>query len=540
MDRDIEHDVRAYTHESLGNGDRDVTHSRNSSSLSTSAKSRKSSFVDIGGVSSMNNFASSIQRSVDYLSKSFDSKVASPILRGRQESIPDDLDTILIPDENATLHSNYGSTILNIPGVAENVNNLHNDSFSVTSVHGGDIRIIKSNDDSENVIKVISLKSTPVQTIFNSINVLIGLGILSIPLALHLTGWILGVFCLCFAALSTKETAVLLGKILKKLPQLGTYQDIGIYCFGEKIGFIILIIFTLDLVGAGISMILLFSDSLNALAPETFSKITLKVFITSLLVVLNFLPLRLLSFLSLLGIICTSATCITIFIAGILKDGTPGSLLYPMPTNLYPKSMLDFFFALGLYMAPWGGHATFPEIYKDQLEPKSYGFCMNVSFSFSYFMDLTTGILGFLMFGEMVDDEITKNILTTEGYPAWVSTLIVALMGVLPISKLPLICRPITTILDSKFGHSNTQKSINRVGLSLFFFLASTLLTNFGKVMSLLGSLICFTVCLTLPCLYYLHVFKDDISGRYRLFLWCLVIIAVTGAVGGTVAVVLK
>jgi vesicular inhibitory amino acid transporter len=495
----------------------------------------------------VNNFASSVQRSVDFLSKSFDSKLASPLLRGRHESIPDDLDTILVPDENATLHSGYGSTILNVPGVSDYVHahthshgGIFNDTLSITSAHGGDIRIIKSNDDPESIIKVVSLKSTPVQTIFNSINVLIGLGILSIPLALHLSGWILGVACLTFAALSTKQTAVLLGRILQRYPHLGTYQDIGIHCFGQKIGFVILIIFTLDLLGAGISMILLFSDSLNALAPETFSKFSLKVFVTSLLVVLNFLPLRLLSFLSLLGILCTTATCVTIGVAGLLKDGSPGSLLHPLPTNLYPTSLIDFFFALGLYMAPWGGHATFPEIYKDQLEPRTYGGCMNISFSFSYLMDLTTGVLGFIMFGELVDDEITKNILTTEGYPTWMSTLIVALMGILPISKLPLICRPITTILDSRFGHSHSQKLINRVGLSIFYFLAATLLTDFGKVMSLLGSLICFTVCLTLPCLYYLHVFNDELSGREKAMFRALVVIGAAGAVGGTIAVVLR
>ena len=489
---------------------------------------RRGSLLDAGGASSIKNFTSSVQRSVDYLSTSlesgkdgeaFENGLSSPLLTGAEPH--NDLETVLVDDDvwRRTTRPSYGTI---------------EDAES-----SADIRVIKSND-SESIIRVVSLKSTRLQTIFNSINVLIGLGILSIPLALHLSGWVLGIFCVTFAALTTKQTAMLLGRILNRHPQLKTYQDIGIFCFGENIGFLIVITFTLDLIGAGLSMILLFADSFNALSPDFFSKFSLKVFITAALMFLNFLPLRLLSFLSLTGIICTTTTCMLIGVSGCLKTESPGSLLNPMETNMYPKSFIDFFFALGLYLAPWGGHATFPEIYKDQLYPQTYDQSMKYSFSFSYAVDLTTGVLGFLMFGATVDDEITKNILQTKGYPSWVSTAIVVLMGILPVSKLPLISRPILTILDRRFGRTGVQRTVNRAVLSGFFLFCSVLLTNFGKVMSLLGSLICFTVCITLPGLYYLHVFRDDLSMSEKTVWRMLVVVGVAGAFFGTVAVVLK
>lgn len=516
--------------------------------------SRRSSILDVGGVSSINNFASSLQRSVNYLAKSFDSSndtdldQRNPILTN--SSINNDLNTVLINDELSN-HINHDTDLIHSIPSNNNYGSVNEEVIDFESNDGNIIKIIKSNDSE--TIKIISLKSTPLQTIFNSINVLIGLGILSIPLALHLSGWILGIICITFAALITKQTSILLGRILKKHPQLKTYQDIGIFCFGEKIGVLILITFALDLLGAGISMILLFADSFNALSPDIFSKISLKLIITSLLMLLNFLPLRLLSFLSLSGIICTTLTCLIIGISGLIKIDSPGSLLNPMKTNLYPISTIDFLFALGLYLAPWGGHATFPEIYKDQLYPETYDNSMNYSFSFSYMIDLITGILGFLMFGELVDDEITKNILTTNGFPKWISTVIIILMGILPISKLPLISRPLLTILDNKVmqlfnkNPKNTSKRIttlqkifNRFILSLLFFLCSILLTNFGKVMSLLGSLICFTVCITLPGLYYLKIFNNELTAREKL-LWRMIVVAgVVGAALGTIAVILK
>ena len=47
-------------------------------------------------------------------------------------------------------------------------------------------------------------------------------------------------------------------------------------------------------------------------------------------------------------------------------------------------------------------------------------------------------IIGLLMFGDDVRDEITSNILSTKGYPRALSLAIVALIAVIPITKIPL------------------------------------------------------------------------------------------------------
>lgn len=498
---------------------------------------RRKLFLDAGGVSSINNFASSVQRSVNYLSTSFEHKPQSVL--ALRASIDEDTEQINGEPSYLQQYNTDNGLFPVFSGestVSETTPSLR--SVRHTNYRSVDeppaIKIIATDDE----VLVISNKSTSAQTIFNSINVLIGLGILSMPFALHLSGWILGVTCIMLSALSTNRTAILLGRILEKYPFLKTYQDIGIFCFGERIGFVILVIFTLDLLGAGISMILLFADSFNALDPG-LSKTSLKIAITSSLVILNFLPLRLLSFLSLTGITCTSIVCLVLGISGCIKKSSPGSLFAIMPTNAWPTSTVDFFFALGLYMAPWGGHATFPEIYRDQLHPQKFDYCMKYSFSFSFAINLLTGALGFLMFGNLVDDEITKSILMSDGYPRWISTLIVILMGILPVSKLPLISRPIVTILDTSLGETSIQKLLNRILLSGVFLVSSTVLTDFGKVMSLLGSLICFTVCLTLPALYYLVAFPD-ISTSQKLLWRSVVALGIFGAVVGTIAVVLK
>ena len=47
-------------------------------------------------------------------------------------------------------------------------------------------------------------------------------------------------------------------------------------------------------------------------------------------------------------------------------------------------------------------------------------------------------IIGLLMFGDDVLDEITSNVLFTRGYPRALSIAIVALIAVIPLTKIPL------------------------------------------------------------------------------------------------------
>lgn len=55
-----------------------------------------------------------------------------------------------------------------------------------------------------------------------------------------------------------------------------------------------------------------------------------------------------------------------------------------------------------------------------------------------YFLDVTMAIVGLLMFGEEVREEVTSNIFLTDGYPKIITILIVVFIAIIPITKLPL------------------------------------------------------------------------------------------------------
>ena len=146
-------------------------------------------------------------------------------------------------------------------------------------------------------------QSTLPQTIFNSVNVLIGVGLLSLPLAIRYSGWVVGMLFLGFSAAVTAYTAKLLAKCLDVDPSLVTYADVAYVSFGPKARIFTSLLFSLELVAACVALIVLFADSLDALIGG-WSIVGWKIFCGVILIPLNFVPLRLLSITSILGILC--------------------------------------------------------------------------------------------------------------------------------------------------------------------------------------------------------------------------------------------
>jgi hypothetical protein len=55
-----------------------------------------------------------------------------------------------------------------------------------------------------------------------------------------------------------------------------------------------------------------------------------------------------------------------------------------------------------------------------------------------YSLDCAMAIVGWLMFGDVVQDEITANVLLTTSYPKSLSICIIVFIAVIPITKVPL------------------------------------------------------------------------------------------------------
>ncbi|KAI2642624.1 transmembrane amino acid transporter [Xylaria nigripes] len=404
------------------------------------------------------------------------------------------------------------------------------------------------------IVLAVSGQSTLPQTIVNSTNVLIGIGMLSLPMGLKYSGWIIGLITLALCGSVTRWTAMLLAKCMDLDPTTITFSDIAFISFGKKARIATSFLFTLELLAACVAFIVLFADSLTLLFPGTLTVTQFKIVCTMALIPLQFAPLALLSVTSFVGIFCCLGIGIIVLLDGFAKQTTPGSLVEPAATHLFPANWLTIPLSFGLFMSPWGGHSVIPNIYRDMRHTQKFTKSLNFTFSFAMLVDASIAIAGFLMFGDDVREEITANMLGTTGYPDVLNVLLVIFIAVIPLTKVSLTAQPIITTIEVLFGlrqraateeptpHSglsNTTKALLRalvrVATLLTFLVISILFPAFDSIMAFMGSALCFTICVTLPLAFYLRLFDHEIGMGERILCWTVMSISLTTSIIGTV-----
>ncbi|EOO02815.1 putative vacuolar amino acid transporter 1 protein [Phaeoacremonium minimum UCRPA7] len=409
--------------------------------------------------------------------------------------------------------------------------------------------LVKEVEQDGKIILAVEGQSTLPQTIFNSTNVLIGVGLLSLPMGIKYAGWLCGMVILFLSATVTAYTARLLAKCMDLDPSLITFSDLAFISFGRNARIATSVLFTLELLAACVALIVLFADSLDLLFPGILTVTEWKVICAILMIPLNFLPLRFLSFTSIIGILCCFSIVLIVIIDGLIKPHSPGSLIEPAKTYLFPDNWLTLPLSFGLLMSPWGGHS----IYRDMRHPYKYNRAVKITFSFTYLLDATTAVVGILMFGDGVMDAITSNILSTSGYPRVLTFIVCALIAIIPLTKIPLNARPIISTAEVLLGlHQQTvsdntaltgrsmyfrgvMKIVIRVATIVVFLVISILFPAFDSIMAFMGSALCFTICVTLPVAFYLKLFGHEISPRERIMDYIIITICGTLSLVGTV-----
>ncbi|KAI5286981.1 hypothetical protein KEM54_006335 [Ascosphaera aggregata] len=268
-----------------------------------------------GGPNSIDNFARSWQRAASFLSpipkhpsfiyehdseRTHDAGVceATPLLRGEsphsglnttfdQPTFADDEDA---PMTEASLGealfrkksnqavgeygTSYGSGISVISEVArQRAAELQREQLiaSSSTTTGVDqqaftVKAVEREDGTKQT--VIVGHSTVPQTVFNSVNVLIGIGLLSLPLAFQYSGWFIGTLLMTFSAIATMYTAKILAKCMDVDSTLATYADLAYISFGSHARLIVSVLFCFELLGACVASVVLFADSIDALIPN--------------------------------------------------------------------------------------------------------------------------------------------------------------------------------------------------------------------------------------------------------------------------------
>ena len=391
--------------------------------------------------------------------------------------------------------------------------------------------------------------STTEQALANSVNILLGVGTLSVPYALKESGWT-GLLVLLLLGATTNYTGKTLIRcqrrgslpmrtnfntysdvnedgavqVVKKARRaLTTYEDIGEAAFGEFGRSLISWVLYAELIGTCGLFFILEGDHLKLLFESTMqSKETLMLLAAGVMIPTTWLvDLSKLSLIGALG-----------FVASVGLTGVVGFDLVKALTNPsgyeFPHTALVHYstypLSFGLLAFVFAGHAVFPAIYTSMQKPEEYESMLDKTYGVVMTNCLLLGCAGYFLFGDKVSSEVTLDL------PAGIiSTIALGLITINPFAKFALTMDPVARGVEEKFD-LDTSKEENllparaaRTGLGLFALFLAVELPYFGVAMSLVGAVLTLSVSLIFPTACYLKMFGDELDVKEKWLNYAIV-----------------
>ena len=385
------------------------------------------------------------------------------------------------------------------------------------------------------------------QSVFNGVNVLAGVGILSLPYSLRQSGWVVGLGFLIYFCILTNYT----GKLIGRCMGLGEYKilsfsDLGFVSFGVTGQVLISVVLSIELLGALSIYVALMGDNLHKVFPNVDRNLLCLISTGTVLPTCWTSKLALLSNLSVIGIVATTLLLVVLVETGFVTPKTyhTGSFY---SINFAELEAFDSHIpmSIGIIMSGFAGHAVFPSIYEAMEDKDRFPRLMDAVYITCFALYGSMAVCGYLLFRGETQEEITLNLYDVAGGSVVVQ-ITMWLIIINPFTKFALTLNPLAQLLESIILRGKVE-SWNAKSFSLFLrsvlalaaLLLAVVLPSFAFICSFVGAFCSFIVSAIFPICCYLKLFPE--TNRWQKACnWLLVVVNSVLCIIGTAAVIVS
>ncbi|KAL2611263.1 hypothetical protein R1flu_022955 [Riccia fluitans] len=399
-----------------------------------------------------------------------------------------------------------------------------------------------------------SCLQSDLQTIINTMNLYVGVGILSLGYAVNLGGWaslaILGVL-----ASLLSYSAKLIGRSFDKVPQnlVPSYPNLGRTVFGLPGQFAVMIMGGAEFFGAFCLCLIVIWQSITMLLPShplcLGSYCMIQMEFAILLSTLFLLPAVLirtfsrLTSISISGVV-SSLTLTALVIIAYALDPQQKDVTDPAAHEHDLVDWIHLPMAAGIMVVSLSGHAGLPSLRRSMKNPENFERCISIAFASIFVIYASIGGFGYLYFGKSTQVLITGNLndsssvtgfilLKIGSFSISVNQLITVLVAMSAYTTTPALVYVVAElIVDLLRGESATHVPgagdlvARTVVLGTGYIIAIVAYDVLGNVESIVGGVCSTSISLFLPTLFYYKLYKEDLSSTKKSIVFFIMVLA--------------
>ncbi|WJX84963.1 ADP/ATP carrier protein [Trifolium repens] len=403
-------------------------------------------------------------------------------------------------------------------------------------------------DPKSNTTPLLSSKrASKLQTLGNIIVTVVGTGVLGLPFAFRIAGWVAGSIGVAIVGISTYYCMLLLVWCRDKLAleeplvESRSYGDLGYRCFGALGRFLTEFILVVAQCAGAIAYLVFIGQNLDSVFQRNGPPLTSYIF---MLVPVE-IGLSWIESLSALAPFSIFADVCNVLAMGIvmkedvrqaIDDGFPFRERTAITSNIGGLP-----FAAGMAVFCFEGFGMTLALENSMQDKSKFPKLLAQTFSGITLVYILFGLCGYIAFGEETRDIVTLNLPRTWSSLAVQIGLCLGLMFTFPI-----MLHPINEIIEGKLKsiHRNNDSDSTRLGKITIYIsraivvvvlaVVASFVPEFGVFASFVGSTLCAMLSFVLPATFHLKLFGSSLCIWQKVLDYIVLITGLFFAVYGT------